>query len=81
MLRATLIALFTFICPSFSQELPKFPKTMPGVVNIPHLPQQPTKTVKPVYPPEAKMQGIEGTVVLQATLDKGGKVEDLQVLL
>jgi TonB family protein len=36
--------------------------------------------VQPVYPPEAKMQGIEGTVVLQAMLDKGGKVEDLQVL-
>jgi TonB family protein len=33
--------------------------------------------VQPVYPPEAKAQGIEGTVVLQATLGKDGKVENL----
>jgi|NGEPerStandDraft_6_1074524.scaffolds.fasta_scaffold16561_2 TonB family protein len=77
MLRATLIALFTFICPSFSQELPKFPKTMPGVVNIPHLPQQPTKTVKPVYPPEALQRWIQATIVLDAVLDTQGAVETL----
>ena len=36
--------------------------------------------VQPVYPPEAKAQGIEGVVRLQATLDKDGKVANLQVL-
>lgn len=36
--------------------------------------------VQPVYPPEAKVQGIEGTVRLEATLDKRGKVANLQVL-
>lgn len=36
--------------------------------------------VMPVYPPEAKKAGIEGTVRLQATLDKEGKVAELQLL-
>jgi protein TonB len=35
---------------------------------------------RPVYPPEAKAQGIEGTVRLLATIDKSGKVADLKVL-
>jgi len=36
--------------------------------------------VQPVYPAEAKAQGIEGQVRLQAILGKDGKVENLQVL-
>jgi TonB family protein len=36
--------------------------------------------VQPVYPAEAKAQGIEGQVRLQAILGKEGKVENLQVL-
>ena len=36
--------------------------------------------VMPVYPPEAKAQGIEGTVVFQATIDKDGTVASLMVL-
>ena len=36
--------------------------------------------VVPVYPPEAKAQGIEGPVRLQAILDKDGKVANLVVL-
>jgi protein TonB len=36
--------------------------------------------VVPVYPPEAKAQGIEGKVRLQAILDKDGKVANLVVL-
>jgi TonB family protein len=36
--------------------------------------------VNPIYPPEAKAQGIEGIVRLEATLDKSGKVANLQVL-
>ncbi len=35
--------------------------------------------VQPIYPPEAKAQGIQGIVVLDATLGKDGKVENLQV--
>jgi len=36
--------------------------------------------VRPIYPPEAKAQGIEGTVQLQAILDKDGTVANLVVL-
>jgi len=34
----------------------------------------------PVYPPEAKSKAIQGTVVLEATIGKDGKVENLMVL-
>jgi TonB family protein len=36
--------------------------------------------VNPVYPPEAKTQGIQGTVVLHALISKEGQVESLQVI-
>jgi TonB family protein len=36
--------------------------------------------VVPVYPPEAKKAGIEGTVILGATIDGEGKVTDVKVL-
>lgn len=36
--------------------------------------------VDPVYPPEAKKAGIEGTVILGATIDGEGKVTDIKVL-
>jgi protein TonB len=36
--------------------------------------------VQPVYPLEAKQQGIEGVVRLQAILGKDGKVENLELL-
>jgi TonB family protein len=34
----------------------------------------------PVYPPDAKAKGVEGTVVLRARISKDGEVEDLQVV-
>ncbi len=34
----------------------------------------------PVYPQEAKEKGIQGTVMLEATIGRDGKVENLQVL-
>jgi TonB family protein len=36
--------------------------------------------VRPVYPPEAKAQGIQGKVTLQAILDKDGTVANLVVV-
>ena len=36
--------------------------------------------VVPVYPPEAKKAGIEGTVILAATIDGEGKVTQVKVL-
>ena len=36
--------------------------------------------IPPVYPPAAKLARISGTVVLQATISKDGKIRDLRVL-
>lgn len=36
--------------------------------------------VRPVYPPEAKQAGIQGTVQLQVILGKDGKVQDIKAL-
>jgi protein TonB len=36
--------------------------------------------VQPVYPPEARRAGIEGTVVLQAEIGKDGRIIDLKLL-
>jgi TonB family protein len=36
--------------------------------------------VTPVYPPEAKAQGIQGLVRLEAIIGKDGKIENLQVV-
>ncbi len=63
--------------PLIGQELTQFPKNMPGVVTIPHLPQPPKHTVKPVYPPEAQQHWLEGTVVLDVVFDANGSVEAL----
>ena len=34
-----------------------------------------TRKVEPVYPLEAKAQGLEGTVVLHVNLDAGGRIQ------
>ena len=36
--------------------------------------------VSPVYPPAARTAGVEGTVILEATLDATGAVSDVEVL-
>jgi len=36
--------------------------------------------IEPVYPPDAKEQGIEGWVVVQFTIDASGKVKDATVV-
>ena len=41
---------------------------------------QPITRMHPVYPAEAKKAGIEGVVVLRATIEKDGSVSKLEVL-
>jgi len=41
---------------------------------------RPTKTVKPVYPEEAKKAGIGGVVVLEVVIGKDGSVESTRSL-
>jgi protein TonB len=36
--------------------------------------------VEPVYPPEARKAGIEGTVVLEAMIGTDGRIHDLRVI-
>jgi TonB family protein len=38
------------------------------------------KTVEPVYPEEARKEGIEGSVILEATTDVKGHVEKVKIL-
>ncbi len=38
------------------------------------------KFVQPAYPPEAKAQHVEGTVVLKVVVDRGGKVQEVQAV-
>ena len=38
------------------------------------------KRVDPVYPEEARKQGIEGDIIIEATIDVNGKVKDAKVL-
>lgn len=38
------------------------------------------KKVNPVYPPEVKQAGVEGAVILEATVDIQGKVSNIKVL-
>lgn len=81
MVRAFVLAIACLVAAPggslFGQEITQLPKSMPGVVNIPHLPQAPTQTVKPVYPPEAQKHWLEGTVVLDVVFDTNGSVEAL----
>jgi len=41
---------------------------------------RPFQKVAPVYPPEARQQGIEGIVILAVTVDTNGEPADIQVL-
>lgn len=65
-------------CLGFAQSpLPKLPKTLPGVVSMPHLLQQPTTSPKPIYPDGAREHWTEGTVTLDVVIDENGTPEQI----
>jgi len=71
--------------PEPKQEEEKKPEPQPEP-EIPPLPSvfrdvKPVKKVKPVYPPEAEAQHIQGRVKVRLSVDLAGKVTDVQVLL
>ena len=41
---------------------------------------QKVRDVRPVYPPEALARGIQGVVIIEATISTSGKVQDARVL-
>src|SRR6266581_8532764 len=57
--------------------VPKLPRSITGVVEVTNAQKQPTKIVKPVYPPAARQAWIQGMVSLDVVVGKTGSVEML----
>lgn len=71
---------------TFTADTQKVTVTDPSVVTSPYRvggsigqPRQ-IKRVEPIYPPEAVLARTSGMVILEAVIDKNGKVKDLTVL-
>lgn len=60
----------------------EFKLTPPAPVRVGGAIKQPTQTrrVSPVYPAEAQAAGVQGVVIIEATLGTDGKVTDVRVL-
>jgi TonB family protein len=59
------------------------PLSRPAAEKLPSRPLpslKPVSTVPPVYPPAAKVAGIEGRVTMRVDVDKDGKVTNIRVL-
>ena len=62
-------------------DAPPPPPSGPKVVFIPyHDPPQPMTSIRPTYPEIAQEAGIEGVVVVQAFIDKKGRVKETLIL-
>lgn len=67
------IPLFAVVPRMLAQDAPK--KVWSGVMA-----EQFVTKVVPVYPPEARIAGVQGTVVMHAIIGKTGTIESLDVL-
>ena len=67
------ILLFVEVPPMLAQDAPK--KVWSGVMA-----EQFVTKVVPVYPPKARITGVQGTVVMHAVIGKIGTIESLDVL-
>jgi protein TonB len=62
--------------------VPEPPRAVQGPVRVAQLPEPPRKLVdaRPLYPEVARAARVQGTVVLEAVIDSGGRVTQLKVL-
>jgi TonB family protein len=80
-----LIAIMVFIAlssPVFAGDGKKQKKSSPGIdelVDVDELPS-PTKQVPPSYPPEAKKQGLTGTVHIKLLVGTNGIPKDARII-
>ena len=59
-----------------AQDIPLAPVRVGGNIPIPTK----IRDVKPVYPADAQGSGVQGIVIIEATIDPAGKVSDARVL-
>jgi TonB family protein len=78
----TLLLLSIFVAPPAARSpsaLPQTSATSPVHVGDTIPPPQQLKRVNPVYPTEAQLDGVEGVVVIEATIGEDGAVRDAVV--
>ena len=62
------------------RDAPADPSNAPIRIGDGVAPPRKIHDVRPVYPPAARESGVEGLVVLEATIDPTGEVSDIEVL-
>ncbi|HOW86463.1 MAG TPA: energy transducer TonB [Candidatus Aminicenantes bacterium] len=75
-----LAALLLFVWAVIGAVIPPVSQDEPVKATGDVKPPKIVNQVQPVYPEDAKKQGIEGTVILEATADIKGKVQEVKVL-
>lgn len=69
-----------FLEPSFPD---KIPDSAPAVCHLDTIGIEPPvflKKIPPLYPPRALSVGLEGSVILEATLTRGGTIRDIRIV-